>query len=139
VARIATKALIGSARALLTARHAKALGIDIEGPVSASIEGLRHHKEGVVEGMSTPIAGCSPESGMDFITGCGQVLRRPDHRDPPPRWWHPLDPSRDVVVSAGSTPALPQIDGVAQARVWDSGSILHLEKLPESLIALGGG
>src|SRR5699024_10377272 len=46
---------------------------------------------------------------------------------------------RDVVINTGTTPAMPPIDGLADAGVWDTESILALEILPESLIVLGGG
>ncbi|MGH3322766.1 MAG: dihydrolipoyl dehydrogenase family protein, partial [Streptosporangiaceae bacterium] len=139
VACIPTKALVGSARALITARHAQALGIEVDGPVSASIDGLRQHKEGVVGGMVSAHRKLFTESGMDFVMGVARFVaeRTVEIR---------LDDGdtrrirgRDVVVNTGTTPAVPDIDGVAEAGVWDSESILRLERLPESLVVLGGG
>jgi pyruvate/2-oxoglutarate dehydrogenase complex dihydrolipoamide dehydrogenase (E3) component len=46
---------------------------------------------------------------------------------------------RDVVVDTGSTPQLPDVPGLADADVWTSETILRLERLPATLVILGGG
>lgn len=139
VACIPTKSLVASARALLTARHAQALGIEVEGPASATIEGLRHHKERVVDGMVSAHRTLFTDSGMDFVMGVATFVaeRTVEIRlgDGSTRQIR----GRDVVVNTGTVPALPDLDGLAEAGVWDSESILRLEELPSSLIVLGGG
>lgn len=35
--------------------------------------------------------------------------------------------------------AVPELDGIGHARVWNSETILRLERLPEELLVLGGG
>ena len=139
VACIPTKALVGSARALLTVRHAERLGIEVDGPVSASIEGLRHHKEGVVGGMVNAHRKLFADSGMDFVMGGARFVAERtveiELNDGGTRRVR----GRDVVVNTGTTPAKPSIDGLAEADVWDSESILRLEELPGSMIVLGGG
>jgi pyruvate/2-oxoglutarate dehydrogenase complex dihydrolipoamide dehydrogenase (E3) component len=44
-----------------------------------------------------------------------------------------------VVINTGMVPFLPPIQGLAESEVLTSTSILHLERLPESIIILGGG
>lgn len=44
-----------------------------------------------------------------------------------------------VIVATGGRPAVPDIPGIADAPTLDSTSLLALERLPESLIFLGGG
>lgn len=46
---------------------------------------------------------------------------------------------RDVLINTGTAPAVPDLPGIAEADMWDSESILRLERLPESLLILGGG
>jgi probable pyridine nucleotide-disulfide oxidoreductase len=139
VACIPTKSLVASARALLTARHAQALGIEVEGPATVTVEGLRRHKEGVVDGMVSAHRKLFADSGMDFILGVATFVaeRTVEIRlgDGSTRKIQ----GRDVVVNTGTVPALPDLAGVAEAGVWDSESILRLEKLPSSLLVLGGG
>ena len=69
VACIPTKALVGSARTLLTARRADLMGIVIEGEPEVSLERLRHHKESVVGGMVAAHDKTFADSGMNFLTG----------------------------------------------------------------------
>lgn len=139
VACIPTKALVGSARTLLAARHAQTFGINVDGPVSAPIAGLRRHKESVVGGMVAAHRTLFADSGMDFVMGVATFV---DARTVEVR----LDDGgsrrirgRDVVVDTGTEPAVPHVDGLAEAGVWDSESILRLERLPETLTVLGGG
>ena len=51
VACIPTKALVGSARTMLMARHANVLGVEVGEEPLVSIDGLRQHKSSVVNGM----------------------------------------------------------------------------------------
>ena len=44
-----------------------------------------------------------------------------------------------VIIATGGRPALPPIPGIADVPTLDSTSLLALERLPESLIFLGGG
>ncbi|RNF36031.1 mercury(II) reductase [Paracoccus methylarcula] len=44
-----------------------------------------------------------------------------------------------IVIATGGRPALPPIPGIAEVPRLDSTSLLELEKLPESLLFLGGG
>ncbi|WP_157046734.1 mercury(II) reductase [Roseovarius sp. 217] len=44
-----------------------------------------------------------------------------------------------VIVATGGRPAVPDIPGLASVPTLDSTSLLELERLPESLIFLGGG
>ncbi|KNX40045.1 Mercuric reductase [Roseibaca ekhonensis] len=44
-----------------------------------------------------------------------------------------------VIVATGGRPAVPDIPGIADVPTLDSTSLMELERLPESLIFLGGG
>jgi probable pyridine nucleotide-disulfide oxidoreductase len=139
VACIPTKALVGSARTLLTVRHAEVMGVDVGGPASASIDGLRHHKEAVVGGMVDAHRTLFADSGMDFVMGVATFvaprmvqIRLNDGGTRVVR-------GRDVLINTGTTPAAPPLDGLAEADVWNSESIVRLQELPDSLVVLGGG
>ncbi len=49
--------------------------------------------------------------------------------------YHP----KKVILATGSSPALPPINGIQSVPVLDSTKALELEKLPESLLVIGGG
>ncbi len=49
--------------------------------------------------------------------------------------YHP----RKVILATGASPTLPSIDGIETVPVLDSAKALELEKLPDSLLVIGGG
>ncbi|MGW7219612.1 dihydrolipoyl dehydrogenase family protein [Streptomyces sp. NPDC054826] len=139
VACIPTKALVGAARTLLTARHAARMGIETGSEPTVELEGLRAHKEDVVGGMMEAHRRLFAASGMDFVLGTarftGERTAEITTADGSTRTVR----GRDVVINTGTTPALPDLPGITDAQVWNSETILRLERLPETLLILGGG
>ncbi|MPV36429.1 dihydrolipoyl dehydrogenase family protein [Georgenia subflava] len=138
VACIPTKALVGSARTLLTARGAAEMGVDLPGEPTISLERLREHKESVVGGMVDAHKKLFADSGMDFVLGTARFVAERTVEVSTDGGKRRLR-GRDVVVNTGTAPAEPDLPGLADADVWNSETILHLERLPESLLVLGGG
>jgi pyruvate/2-oxoglutarate dehydrogenase complex dihydrolipoamide dehydrogenase (E3) component len=50
-----------------------------------------------------------------------------------------LTARKAVVVACGSSPAMPPIDGLADAKPWDNIDATSVKELPGSLLVLGGG
>jgi probable pyridine nucleotide-disulfide oxidoreductase len=73
VACIPTKALVGSARTMLAAHNAEVMGVEVDEPL-VSVEGLRHHKSSVVDGMVAAHRKMFADSGMDFILGTARFV-----------------------------------------------------------------
>jgi pyruvate/2-oxoglutarate dehydrogenase complex dihydrolipoamide dehydrogenase (E3) component len=46
---------------------------------------------------------------------------------------------RGVVIATGSRPAIPPIPGLAEVDYWTTHDVIQAERLPKSLIVLGGG
>ncbi len=46
---------------------------------------------------------------------------------------------RQVVINTGAYPTVPKLDGIHDVDVWTSETILHLNRMPESLTIIGGG
>lgn len=139
VACIPTKSLVGSARTLLSARHAAAMGIVVDGTPRVDLPLLRAHKESVVGGMVDAHVHLFHDSGMDFVLGTARFVgertveirtRQGDVR---------RVRGRDVVINTGTTPALPDVPGLAGAGPWTSETILQLTSIPHRLVILGGG
>ncbi|CAM5617340.1 dihydrolipoyl dehydrogenase family protein [Streptomyces hirsutus] len=139
VACIPTKALVGSARTLLTARHAARMGIEIGSEPAIDLEALRAHKEDVVGGMVEAHTKLFADSGMDFILGTARFTGKRTAEITTADGATRTVRGRDVVINTGTTPAVPDLPGLAGAQVWNSETILHLERLPETLLILGGG
>ncbi|MEV0695723.1 FAD-dependent oxidoreductase [Streptomyces sp. NPDC050388] len=139
VACIPTKTLVGSARTLLTARNAAERGVEISGEPAVDLDRLRAHVEGVVGGMVSAHAKMFADSGMDFILGTARFVGERTVEIRTNDGTTRVVRGRDVVVNTGTTPAVPALPGVTEAEVWNSETILHLERLPETLLIIGGG
>jgi probable pyridine nucleotide-disulfide oxidoreductase len=139
VACIPTKALVGSARTLLTARRAATMGVDIAGEPTINLERLREHKEGVVGSMVAAHAHLFAESGMDFTLATARFIGERTIQIVTNDGATRVLRGRDVVINTGTIPAMPDVAGAAEAEIWNSESILRLERLPTSLVILGGG
>jgi pyruvate/2-oxoglutarate dehydrogenase complex dihydrolipoamide dehydrogenase (E3) component len=46
---------------------------------------------------------------------------------------------RGVVIATGSKPAIPPIPGLAEAGFWTTHDVIRAERLPRSMVVLGGG
>ena len=46
---------------------------------------------------------------------------------------------RGIVIATGSKPAIPPIPGLAEVDFWTTHDVIEAEKLPKSMIVLGGG
>ena len=90
VACIPTKALVGSARTVLMARHAEVMGVELGDQPLVSVDGLRRHKSSVVDGMVAAHKKMFADSGMDFILRCRPLHRAPYRRGRNSRRAHPV-------------------------------------------------
>lgn len=46
---------------------------------------------------------------------------------------------RGVVIATGSKPAIPPIPGLAEVDFWTTHDVIEVERLPKSMVVLGGG
>ena len=139
VACIPTKALVGSARTVLTARHAEVMGVELQDEPLVSVDGLRQHKSSVVDGMVAAHRKMFADSGMDFIMGTARFIAHRTAEIETHDGDIRLLRGADVVINTGTTPALPDLPGITESRPWTSETILELERLPSRLLILGGG
>jgi dihydrolipoamide dehydrogenase len=74
------------------------------------------------------------EDGVTVLRGWGRIVR-PGVID--------VDGTEhgftDLVISTGSEPAIPAVDGLADAPTWTSDEALSVPDLPRRLVVLGGG
>ena len=139
VACIPTKALVGSARTLVTAGRAAEMGVEIAGEAQISLARLRVHKESVVGGMVSAHAKMFAESGMNFVLGTARFVSERTVAITTREGTRRVVRGREVLISTGTIPAVPSVAGISEAEVWNSETILALPRLPETLLVLGGG
>jgi probable pyridine nucleotide-disulfide oxidoreductase len=128
---IPTKAVVGSARTVLMARHAEVMGVELSDQALVSVDVLRRHKSSVVDGWMAAHKKMFADSGMDFILGTARFIAprtvEVETRDETIR----LLRGTDVVINTGMTPAIPDLTGITESSVWTSETILQLERLPQ--------
>jgi pyruvate/2-oxoglutarate dehydrogenase complex dihydrolipoamide dehydrogenase (E3) component len=139
VACIPSKAMLRSAHARAQARHitqsggaSVPLGLDDDRTAYAAAvrrrDRLSHGRD------DSSAAGQIQDRGVTLIRGTGRIAgpgvigvagRELGYRD--------------LVVATGSRPAIPAIEGLAEAPAWTSDEALSASVYPESVLVLGGG
>ena len=131
---IPSKALIHSARVLQLVRDAANFGINTS-PPSADWQAIVKRKDNIVGKMRQGgYRGVEENKNITLFEGeaaftePGQVKVNDEI----------LSADR-VVIATGARPALPPIAGIKEVDYLDSTTVMELEKLPESLLIIGGG
>ncbi|MEU1532025.1 dihydrolipoyl dehydrogenase family protein [Streptomyces fagopyri] len=138
VACIPTKTLVTSARLLERLSRAEEMGV--RGPKAAVDLGLlRAHKEGVVAGMVELNHQQFLSSGMDFVLGVAEFVAERTVRIKLNDGGTRIVRGDDVVINTGTVPRVPAVPGLAEAAPLTSETLLHLDRIPEHLVVMGGG
>ncbi len=130
---IPTKTLLNSAKHYVHAREAPAFGVTT-GTVSFDLPRAMAWKQEVVETLRAGVAYKMKKNKVEVLTGEARLLgpRKVQVGDA-------VYEGRSVVIATGGRPYVPPIPGADQPHVMTSNEILRLEKLPKSLLVIGGG
>ena len=135
---IPTKAILHPAGLLREAQEADKLGL------SLSIGGVdwdkvQAYKSGIVEKLTGGVAALLKGAGIKVIYGTASFIKpktlliRSEGKE------EILEADR-IIIATGSEPAVPPIPGLRESKnVIDSTAALSLERLPKTLLVLGGG
>ncbi|MFB8247253.1 dihydrolipoyl dehydrogenase family protein [Streptomyces sp. NPDC055952] len=135
---IPTKALVASARALRTARHAQDFGLTLTQP-HVTAEGLLRHKTHVVDGMVAGNHKQFLDSGMDLVLGRARFTAPGTVEVALEEGGTRLLHGRQTVINTGTRPRVPGIPGLEEAGCLTSDSMLDLHRMPQRLVVIGGG
>lgn len=149
VACIPTKTLISAARVLREVQGSAAYGVslpesdggsDALAQARVDLAGLRARKEKVVGGMVAAHRDkLFPGSGMDCVLGTARFVAERTVEIQVSDGTVRRVRGAKVLINTGTTPAVPAIEGLAQAPYWTSEDLLTLPELPSHLVVLGGG
>ncbi|MEW5706844.1 MAG: dihydrolipoyl dehydrogenase [Actinomycetota bacterium] len=135
---IPTKAMVASAKMLRNARRSSEFSVKIDGAISASLEDFYRRKDRIVEVEKKGLINLVESSGAVIKKGHASFLDNNTIKitsDGSEEIIH----AKNIVIATGSKPAaLPFLpfDGV---KVLSSDNMLNLDKLPKSLLVIGGG
>jgi pyruvate/2-oxoglutarate dehydrogenase complex dihydrolipoamide dehydrogenase (E3) component len=133
---VPSKALLASAKAAYTIRHADKYALPAQPEASfdtsAVWQRIRRIQQEIAETDDNPDK--YKELGVDLIAG--EASFEADHQI---RVGERVLTTRFALVCTGSRPAEPRIEGLAEIGYLTSETIFELERAPRSLIVLGGG
>jgi len=130
---IPTKALLQSSGMYKHAREAATFGITV-GDVKIDFPAVMARKNTVVKQLVGGLGGILKSHGMTIIKGTGQIINANTVK---------VNETGDeikcdrIIIATGSVPSRVPIDGIDQCITSDEA--LSLEKLPKSLLIIGGG
>lgn len=143
---IPSKALLRSAEVYRTAKEAAAFGIETEG-VSLRFDSVQKRKQGIVDRLAGGVAHLMKKGKIDVFNGYGRMLG--------PSIFSPLPGTvsveyangeendmlipKQLIIATGSRPKmLPGLEADG-TYILTSDEALELERLPQSMLIVGGG
>lgn len=134
---IPTKTLIAGAEAYQKILHADALGIKVGKP-EIDYPAMKKRKDGVVETLRGGIASLLKAHGVTVFEGEGSFRNAHTVAVKSANGATKEITGKNIIVATGSTSTVPGFIPKHE-RIVESRAFLDLEKLPESLLVLGGG
>lgn len=132
---IPSKSLIRAARAAHELKHLHKLGLMTEAPIAINNDGVMRHVRAIVEKVyNTHLPESFKALGIDLFFGDPQFTDN-----------HTVVmdgkaiTANKIIIATGSSPLIPVIEGIDQTPYLTNNSIFSLDKLPHSLLVLGGG
>jgi len=135
-----SKALLHAAKVLADAREASMWGLSFDG-LSIDVDRLRGWKNEVVRKLTSGLSHLSEQRKISFSQGHAEFLdaqtvqvtsREASKENETIRF-------KNAIVATGSRPSMPKSFQLDDPRVLDSTAALELEKIPASLLVVGGG
>ncbi|HHU89090.1 MAG: dihydrolipoyl dehydrogenase [Sphaerochaetaceae bacterium] len=130
---IPTKSLLNSAKHYRYAQESEAMGVSAE-KVTFDLTKAMAWKKDTVETLRSGIAFLMKVAKADVVFGeavCLDANRVQVGQE--------VYQGENIIIATGSSPAVPPIPGSNLPNVLTSTEILSLEKLPASLVVIGGG
>ncbi len=132
---IPTKALLQSAGMYKSAKESEMFGVKAEN-VSLDFSAVMKRKNTVVKQLVGGLGGILKSHGMKIINGTGQIV---DSKTVRVKESGEEIKADRIIIATGSVPSRVPIDGIDLPGVITSDEALDLEKLPESILIIGGG
>jgi dihydrolipoamide dehydrogenase len=131
---IPSKALLHAAQLITEAREAESWGLHFQ-PPKIDVAALRARKDKIVDTMSTNLAELAKRRKVTYLNARAVFEDSTTLK---------LDNGatvkyRHCILASGSSPARPPMLNLNSPRVMDSTAALKLEKVPASLLVVGGG
>lgn len=137
---IPTKTLIKSAKVYKTIMHSETYGIEVSDKASVKINwtDVIKRKDDVVKKLTGGVKTLLEKNGVDIYQGIGNIKSATEVIVN-----NEILSTKNVIIATGASPVIPPIPGVQEALdkgiIMTSKEALSLEKLPKSVVIIGGG
>ncbi|HEY8891514.1 MAG TPA: dihydrolipoyl dehydrogenase [Clostridium sp.] len=136
---IPTKVLLHTAEILKEMKQADLLGICVEGKVDVDWTSLQNRKKVVVKKLVNGIEYLLKANKVEVIKGRASFIDMNTILIDKEDGSSMKTVADSIIIATGSEPFIPPIKGSDLADVIDSTGALSLEKIPESIVIIGGG
>jgi len=136
---IPTKALLASSDVLRTVKEAKSFGINVEGEVKPDFQAIVARKQKITDELVAGIQFLFDKRGVKKIDGFGKLIDK-----------NTIEVTKDdgsveevkadkIILANGSIPTVFPFMPYNGKNVITSDEVLSLERLPKSMVIIGGG
>lgn len=133
-----TKAMIASARMAYLASRSSDLGLDIKN-YKVNFKNILKRKDKIVKSFRG-----GAERGIAKTANLTLIYGEASFKDSNTVIIYTDNTTQEITgeqifINVGNTPVVPEIDGIEEVEYYTSDNIMHLKKLPEHLVIVGGG
>ena len=136
---IPTKALLASSDVLRTVKEAKNFGINVEGEVKPDFEAIVARKQKITDELVAGIQFLFDKRGIKKIDGFGKLIDKNTIEVTKEDGSVEEVKADKIILANGSIPTVFPFMPYNGKNVITSDEVLSLEKLPKSLVVIGGG
>lgn len=135
---IPTKALYRNAEIINTLKHIDEFGINVDN-YKINVEQIHSRKQSIVDGLVGGIGQLIKSNNIDLINGSATLEDKNTVSITQLDGTEKVITSKNIIIATGSVPSVPPIEGVTSEGIYTSNEILNFDKLPASLVVIGGG
>jgi len=135
---IPTKALLHSSEIVANIKKAQEHGIEV-GNLKIDLAGMMKRKDSVVKRLQVGVGMLLKSRQVDVWTGRGKLLDTHRVEVTQADGTKRILETENIIIATGSEPVVPGIFPQDRSKVMTSDEILTLQKLPGTLLIVGGG
>ena len=130
---IPAKTFLRSSKLFHECSEAAAFGVRV-GSFEIDMPAVVERKNRVVGTLTKGVEGMLKRAGVEVVTAEARLVARNAVEAGGKRY-----EAANILLAAGSRPAVPPIPGIQSAQVFDSDSIFGLQRVPKKTVIIGGG
>ena len=134
---IPSKTLLRHSEVIESIEKAKSWGIET-GPVTLSLTKMLERKDQVIQKLRNGISFLLKKGKIDVLNGYGEVMQDGSIIVRAGEQEETITAGK-IILATGSSPVIPAIPGLDQASYYTSETIFDIERIPESIVIVGGG